>query len=148
MFALDTNILVYAHNSASPLHAQAKAFVERVMNDQDKDGQYSVCIPAQALMEFLNVITRQQLENPLSLTQAMQVVQDYLDTNVAIVYPKLTQLNTLLELLKTVTTRRNIFDAALAATLKDNGISALYTVNTKDFTGFDFLNVVNPLTAE
>ena len=144
MFALDTNILVYAHNSASPLHAQAKAFVERVMNDRDEDGQYSVCIPAQALMEFLNVITRHQLEAPLSLNRATQTVQDYLDAGVAILYPQSTQLTTLLKLLQAVTTRQKIFDVALVATLKDHGISGLYTVNTKDFVEFEFLDVVNP----
>jgi predicted nucleic acid-binding protein len=32
MYALDTNILVYAHNVKSPHHASAKAFVEQVMS--------------------------------------------------------------------------------------------------------------------
>ncbi len=39
----------------------------------------------------------------------------------------------------------DIFDIALVATLKDNDISGLYTVNVHDFDGFDFLEVVNPL---
>ncbi len=29
MYALDTNILVYAHNLASPLHKKAKKFLEQ-----------------------------------------------------------------------------------------------------------------------
>jgi len=44
-----------------------------------------------------------------------------------------------------VTTRKKVFDVALAATLKDNDISGLYTVNVDDFKGFDFLTIVNPL---
>ena len=145
MDALDTNLLVYAHNTASSFHSQAKAFIEKVMNARDAEGQLSVCIPAQVLMEFLNVITRQQLEAPLSLTDATQIVQDYLDTGIIILYPKSTQLNTLLDLLKSVTTRKKIFDVALVATLKDQGISGLYTVNTKDFEEFEFLEIKNPL---
>ncbi|MEW6609432.1 MAG: hypothetical protein AB1414_18640 [bacterium] len=31
------------------------------------------------------------------------------------------------------------------ATLKDHGIEGLYTVNTADFEGFDWLTVINPL---
>ena len=49
MYAIDTNLLVYAHNTASPLHAQAKVFVESVLNQRDSEGGLSVCIPAQVL---------------------------------------------------------------------------------------------------
>jgi len=145
MYALDTNLLVYAHNSASPFHHQAKAFVEKVMNERDAKGKLSVCIPGQVLMEFLNVITRHQLESPLSLHDAAQLVQEYADTGVTIFYPKPTQLTTLLDLLKSVTTRQKVFDVALVATLKDHGILGLYTVNTSDFVQFTFLDVKNPL---
>lgn len=106
MYALDTNLLIYAHNTASPFHPQAKAFIEKVMNERDAAGQLSICIPGQVLMEFLNVITRHQLESPLSLPDAMQLVQAYLDTGVTILYPKSPQLTTLLALLKSVTTRQ------------------------------------------
>ena len=145
MYALDTNLLVYAHNTASPFYVQAKAFMERVMNERDAQGELSVCIPAQVIMEFLNVITRHQLEAPLPLTEATQLVQDYLETGVTILYPKSTQLKTLLDLLNSVTTRQKIFDVALVATLNDHNISVLYTVNTKDFEQFSFLDIKNPL---
>ena len=145
MYALDTNLLVYAHNTASPFHPRAKAFIEKVMNEQDAEGHLPVCIPGQVLMEFLNVITLHQLESPLSLHDATQLVQGYVDTGVTILYPKLTQLSTLLNLLKSVTTRQKVFDVALVATLKDHGNSGLYTVNTNDFKQFAFLDVQNPL---
>jgi hypothetical protein len=145
MYALDTNLLVYAHNTASPYHPQARAFIEKVMNERDAEGMLAVCIPGQVLTEFLNVITRHQLESPLPLHDATQLVQAYMDTGVAILYPKSTQLATLLDLLKSVTTRQKIFDVALVATLKDHGVSGLYTVNTSDFDQFAFLDVKNPL---
>ena len=145
MYALDTNLLVYAHNTASTFHYQSKVFVENVMNSRTVDGNLSVCIPAQVLMEFLNVITWHRLEAPLSLSTAMQIVQDYMDTGVTILYPKSTQIVTVLDLLKTGNTRKRIFDVALVATLKDHAIPGLYTVNTKDFDGFTFLSVKNPL---
>ncbi|WP_207787994.1 hypothetical protein [Candidatus Thiosymbion oneisti] len=86
MYALDTNVLIYAHNTASPFHPHAKVFVEQAMNTRDADGHLSVCLPAQVLMEFLNVITWHRLEAPLLLPDAIQIVQDYVDTGVAILY--------------------------------------------------------------
>lgn len=145
MYALDTNLLVYAHNTASPFHAKAKTFLESVMSERNEGGQLSICIPAQVFMEFLNVITWNRLEAPIPLADATEIIQDYLDTGVTILHPLPTQLNTLLDLLKTTTTRKKVFDVALAATLKDHGVSGLYTANTKDFEEFEFLDVKNPL---
>lgn len=82
------------------------------MNEMLKVSCPSICIPGQVLMEFLNVITRHQLGSPLSLHDATQLVQAYMDTGVAILYSKSTQLTTLLDLLKSVTTRQKIFDVA------------------------------------
>lgn len=53
MDALDTNLLVYAHNTASPFHPQAKAFIETVMNERDAEGKLSVCIPGQVRSALL-----------------------------------------------------------------------------------------------
>lgn len=145
MYALDTNLLVYAHNEASPKHQATKAFIETVMNARDSQGNFEVCVPAQALIEFLNVITWSKLEAPLSLKVALNIVQSYVDSGVPIINPLPSQLSTVLALLSDVTTRKKVFDVALAATLKDNNIKGLYTVNTKDFAEFAFLDVVNPL---
>jgi predicted nucleic acid-binding protein len=148
IFAIDTNLLVYAHNTASTFHRQAAAFLERVMNDRDEAGNLSVCIPAQVLMEFVHVVTWQRLENPLSLSEALLVVEDYVDTGITIIYQRQTQLRTFLDLLSATTTRKKVFDVALAATLQDNGVSGLYTANIADFQEFDFLEVTNPLESK
>ena len=145
MFAIDTNILVYAHNSGAAKHEAAKAFLQNAMNATDENGALSVCIPSQVLVEFMNVITWSRLEAPLSLPEAKALVEDYLNSGAEIIYPKSTQLVTLLDLLDSVTSRKKVFDVALVATLKDNGIEGLYTVNTGDFEEFSFLEVKNPL---
>ncbi|HHJ07264.1 MAG TPA: PIN domain-containing protein [Anaerolineae bacterium] len=148
MFAIDTNILVYAHNKASVFNHQAAAFLQRVMNERDENGNFFVCIPAQVLMEFIHVVTWQRLEKPLSLAEAIQIVEDYIETGIEVIYQQETQITTFLALLSNIKTRRKVFDVALAATLKDNGVSGLFTVNVNDFKGFDFLQVVNPLREE
>ncbi len=145
MFAIDTNLLVYAHNEDFEFNEKASVFLEKVLNERDEDGNLNVCIPTQVLTEFVNVITRHNIQSPLSLSEATGVIQDYLDTGVTIINHKESQIHTFLALLTSVTTRKNIFDVALVATLKDNGISGIYTVNVSDFKGFDFLQVINPL---
>ncbi len=95
LFAIDANLLVYAHNTDSKFHEKAAAFIEKVMNERDDDGKLSVCLPAQVLMEFIHVITWQRLEKPLSLSEAIRVVQDYLDTGILIIYQRETQIQTL-----------------------------------------------------
>lgn len=145
MYAVDTNLLVYAHNADSAFHEPAKEFIESILNTRDDNGNLKVCIPAQVLVEFINVITWSRLESPLSLPDALHLVKQYRDSGVTILHPKTSQLDTLLTLFESVTTRKKVFDIALVATLKDNGINGLYTVNTKDFVDFDFLDVLNPL---
>jgi predicted nucleic acid-binding protein len=145
VFAIDTNLLVYAHNTASEFNERAKRFLEKVINDLDEERNLSVCLPAQVLMEFVHVITWQRLKAPLSLSEAIRVVRDYLDTNITIIHQSDTQIQTFLALLRSVTARKKVFDVALAATLKDNEIAGLYTANVADFEEFDFLEVINPL---
>jgi len=145
MFAIDTNILVYAHNMDSEFHEKAALFLEDAMNNRDEGGSLPVCIPSQVLTEFINAITRQNLKFPLSLRQAISIVQDYLDFDIQIIHQTDTQIHTLLELLASASSRKKIFDVALAATLKDNKIEGLYTLNVNDFKDFEFLKVINPL---
>jgi len=145
MLAIDTNIIIYAHNVGSAFHAKTSAFVKKVVAERDKQGHHTVGVPAQVYAEFINVITRQTIENPLSLAEAIVVVEKYIKAGVPIIHAQPTQLQTFLELAKSVTTRKKTFDIFLAATLKDNEIEGLYTVNTDDFQSFPFLKVVNPL---
>ncbi|GAB4458283.1 MAG: hypothetical protein Kow0031_38780 [Anaerolineae bacterium] len=114
------------------------------MNDRDENGLLQVCIPAQVLIEFIHVITWQRLAHPLTLNEAIQIVDDYLATGITIVHQRPTQLSTFLSLARKATTRRKLFDLALAATLKDNNVAGIYTANVADFQ-FDFLEAVNPL---
>ena len=145
MYAIDTNILVYAHNKDSKFHDKASSFLEKVMNDRDENGNLSVCIPSQILFEFINVITRQSLETPLSLSDAIEVIKYYLESDIEIINQREKHLHTFLDLLSSVTTRKKIFDVVLAATLKDNSVTGLYTSNVDDFKEFSFINVINPL---
>jgi len=145
MFSIDTNLLVYAHNKDSEFNKKAVSFLEKVLNDRDEKGNLSICLTTQVLIEFVNVITRQTLERPVSIPGAIQIIKEYLTAGVKILSQRNTQLRTFLELLSSIKTRKKIFDVALAATLKDHNITGFYTVNVDDFKEFDFLEVINPL---
>jgi hypothetical protein len=95
--------------------------------------------------EFIIVITRQTIDKPLCLADAIVVIEKYLKSGIPVIHAQPTQLHTFLELAKSTTTRKKTFDLFLAATLKDNDIEGLYTVNTDDFQEFSFLKLVNPL---
>lgn len=146
MFALDTNILVYAHNLASPFHQKAKLFVEKIIGEEDEAGNPVISIPLQVCAEFINVCTRQTIGNPLSIPDAVKEIRRYAEfLNIPILYPNPSHLNTFLTLLESTTTRKKTFDVYLAATLKDHKIEGLYTANVDDFKEFTFLQVKNPL---
>ncbi|MBI5198961.1 MAG: PIN domain-containing protein [Nitrospirae bacterium] len=141
MYAIDTNLLVYAHNISSPFHKKALKFIRKALK-----GEYDTGIPLQVLFEFVNVITRQSLITPLPILEAIEVIETYLNAeNVTIIYPKISQGKTFIELMRQVSSRKKVFDVVLSATLKDNNIEGLYTVNIDDFKEFEFLKVENPL---
>ena len=104
MFALDTNILVYAHNTGSTFHAKASAFVKKIVAERNEDGEHVIGISAQVYAEFINVSTRQTIEKPLSLNEAVAVIEKYVKSGVPIIHVKTTQLLTFLELAKSATT--------------------------------------------
>lgn len=144
-FAIDTNILVYAYNTGSPFHQKASQFLLQKMTDFNEFGHLSICICQQTCIEFTNSITWQKLEKPLTIKQAVEIL-DYLENcGLKIIHPKPTQIQTHKELLLQSPSRKRIFDTSIAATLKDNGISGIYTVNSKDFQDYPFLTIINPL---
>lgn len=140
LFAIDTNLLVYAHNEDNPYHNNAKNFLIELL----KNNPQSLCIPYQVFIEFINVLTK-RVAKPLSVQQAILLAEYYQSLDIQIIYPKPTQLTTLLELYKQTPYKNRLFDIAICATLKDNGIQGIYTVNTKDFQDYPFLTVINPL---
>ena len=139
--------MVYAYDELSPFHGQAKQFLIDRMNTIH-DNKPSICISHQACTEFIYSSTWQKLKNPLTLEQAGQIITYLLEFGIEVLYPKNTQLQTFLQLIKLHPSRKKLFDIAMAATLKDHNIKGIYTVNTKDFLDFEFLTVINPCTSD
>src|SRR5688572_27139156 len=119
LILLDTNILVYAADSLSAYHQQAKSF-----RDRGRNGGLSVCIAPQNLFEFYAVITdRKRVSQPLSPQEAASEIASYYR------HPNITKLGQG-DIMETVLAlvaqhqieRQQIFDLILVATMMANGV--------------------------
>ena len=144
VYAIDTNILVYAYNLDSPHHLKAYNFLK----EEVLGGKLKACLPYQSLYEFYSILTNpRRVERPLEPDKAREIIESYMKArNIPKIYPRKSNLRNVLDLLtKYIISRQEIFDVVFVATLIDNGVDGIITRNAKHFSMFDFLNVLNPL---
>ena len=142
---IDTNILVYANNEHSPYHTGCKDLVMKAIN-----GSISCAIAFQNLVELYAVITdKRRVEHALTPVKAKELIEFYKNQeNIQIIMPTYETLSTLADLIAKYTpTAQSIFDFTLVATMKDNGISEIYTLNVDHFNSFDNIRATNPTAA-
>lgn len=140
-FALDANILVYASAEAAPQHAAAYAFLRDCVRGPEV---FYVAWPT--LMAYLRLVTHPKiLRAPLIAQQAERNI----DSLLAVPHCRTLSeqegfWSVYLECSKGLAVRGNaVPDAYLAALLKQNGVTRLYTAD-RDFRRFDFLKVIDP----
>jgi predicted nucleic acid-binding protein len=134
---IDTNVLVYAYDtSEGEKHAVSKDLLRHMWID----GGGVVCL--QNLMEFFVVITK-KVENPVDVSTAKGIVQDIIGSDKWTVIDR--DVDTLLTALNLVEQYgMHLWDAAIAATMKENDIFEIVTENVKDFKKIPQLKVSNP----
>jgi len=141
VISIDTNLLLYAQNSDCPEHARALSFVSEM------GGSDRVVICELVLVElFVLLCNPRVLRKPLSSPEAVEVCQVYrtnpgwrLVENAPVmkhVWKRASQKGF---------ARRRIFDARLSLTLQHHQVTELATANVKEFEGFGFQRVWNPL---
>lgn len=147
MLSIDANLLLYAVNSASPFHAGALEFMRRISADEN------VAISEFILVEFYMLLRNPVvLARPLDETEAAALVGTYRR------HPRWLLLgftpesqamhNELWQLAgRKPFARRRIIDARTALTLRDCGVTEFATANVKDFEGFGFTKVWNPVAS-
>ncbi len=145
MLSLDANILLYAINTASPWHGGARAFVETLSPRQD------VALSELTLVEIYVLLRNPAvLVKPLKADEAVEVVQTYrhhptwtllgLDPDSVGLHDELWPLAR-----QESFARRRIHDARLALSLRRQGVTEFATAHVKDFEGFGFMRVWNPV---
>ena len=70
---VDANLLLYARDELSPFHDRARPWLEAALN-----GPVRVGLPWQSLIAFMRVSTRANAPNPLTPSDALDQVNDWL----------------------------------------------------------------------
>ena len=130
MILLDTNVLVYALNSASTRHSDCRQVVDRAVA-----GRLPAVLVPQVLIECYSVITSpRRMPRPLSPDQARTTLRS-LGRAIEVRAVPATLLDDLdLTLSRHPQRGRDIFDLVLVAQMQSHGIRTICTCNTADFT--------------
>jgi uncharacterized protein len=143
MISIDTNILLYSLNPNSKWHVTATDFLQQHLRDSKQ---------RIALTDYVLVELYALLRNPSVMAQALSALaaRDLVTRYWGI--PNVMRIengNIMDEVWKLAGSddfaRRRIFDARLALTLRNAGVTHFATANEKDFLGFGFEKVWNPL---
>ncbi|MCX6855603.1 MAG: PIN domain-containing protein [Verrucomicrobia bacterium] len=145
MLSIDTNLLLYCYSEASPYHVAARKFIEAVSQRED------VAISEFVLTEFYLLLRNPAvLTQPLTAPEAVAVIQSYRQHprwKILGFPPTSRELHTELWQQAAVPTfaRRRIYDTRTALSLRAFGVTEFATANVKDFEGFGFAKVWNPI---
>lgn len=141
---IDTNIFLYAADSLSPFHQKAKNLLER-----SSKMEFESVITPQIILELYSVITnKKRIENAYTPSEANTFIENimtfikvkyiYFDPEAMVILKKILKANKIKD--------RQVFDAAIVATMSSNGVQTIYTANDKDFKKLsDQIEVLNPL---
>src|SRR4051794_23409019 len=136
-YFVDTNILMYAHDTAAgDKHARAKALVEDLW--QNRSGVVST----QVLQE-LAVNLRRKTKKPLDAKATREVVSDYLTWQVVV-----NGGDAILEALDLEARYQiSFWDALVVQAAQASGAATLYSEDLSDGQTYGSVKVVNPLRA-
>jgi toxin-antitoxin system PIN domain toxin len=140
---LDANLLIYAHVSSFPEHAQARSWLDAQLN-----GNGPVGLPWPSLLAFLRIVTSPRaFERPEPMADAWRQVNAWLAAEVVwIPQPTQRHCDVLGTLLTAVGVQANLVpDAHLAALAIEHGL--LLCSTDGDFGRFADLRWHNPIAA-
>lgn len=140
-YSLDANVLLYASDSSNKHFSKAAKFLSDCARSRD-----ILYVAWPTLMAYVRISTHQRVfATPLSHADATKNVSNLLALpNVRVLSETDTFWETYLELTATDPIKGNLVpDAHLAALLKSNAITTLYSAD-RDFRRFPFLDVRNP----
>ena len=141
MIIPDANVLIYAHDEASPWHAKARAWWEAVLSGAEPVGiAWVVVLAVTRLLTHPNVC-----ENPLSPACVRRLVEHWLSfPHVRIIHLSENALGRFFDLLEEAGTGGNLSTDALIA-LHALEYSATIASNDRDFDRFAGVKRINPV---
>jgi len=137
----DVNLLLYAVNSAEPLHAGSRRWLENSLSEQE-----TFAFDWTVLLAFLRISTRAGIfARPLQAKQAFELIESWMSQPCAqVIMPTPRHAAVLQDLILPLGTGGNLTsDAHLAALAIEHG-ATLYSADN-DFNRFPGLMWINPL---
>lgn len=141
MLSIDTNILLYAQNEDCPEHRPARAFIEECGSRDD------VAICDLVLVDLYQLLRNRAVLNfPLNAPDAAAVCLKWRENPRWAVIENAPIMDKIWVIAQRPDiSRRAIFDARIALTLRHHGITEFATRNTRDFEGYGFSHLINPV---
>jgi predicted nucleic acid-binding protein len=133
---IDSNVLVYAINSASPKHKTAQTFLQIHIDH--------LAVAHQNILESLRILTHKQFSNPMTPGDAIKAISNITEHCHVIAPEPGVHRIAMAFMQKYKLGGDKIFDAYLASTASSAGITTIATDNTKDFMAFKEITVINP----
>lgn len=140
-YALDANILLYASDSSSPVHAQAIEFLRRCASNDEV-----LYLAWPTLMAYLRIATHPAIfDQPLDHARALGNVEKLCALpHVQVLQESHGFLGVYKQVSEEHPLRGNLVpDAHLACLLRSNGVRTLFTCD-RGFRRFEFLKVKQP----
>jgi uncharacterized protein len=137
----DLNMLIYAHNTAFEHHARCSAWLEALMN-----GNQKVCFSWHTILGFIRITTTPRMfPNTYSSKEALEIAADFLESpNSLLISPGERHFDILSGLIQICgISGPKISDAHLAALAIEHGVTLASA--DRDFRVFDELQLINPL---
>jgi predicted nucleic acid-binding protein len=134
---LDRNVLVYAYDTSNPeKHEKARQILQHIW------GSGGGVTTIQNLCEFFVVVTK-KVEKPISTPEASVIVNDIIYSSQWRIYDR--DHYTLIKAIE-LSSGPNVhfWDALIAQTMIDNGISVIVTENITDFEKIPGIKARNP----
>jgi predicted nucleic acid-binding protein len=141
MKCLDTSLLVYAVDTASPHHVRAREFLE-----QSISGQWAACVCEQSLHEFAVIMTSDRfVRRPLSASAVEKMLERLTRfPQPEVLYSDDAILRRALRLMEKSPGRLKFPAAHLAATMLAHGVKTLVTADRSAFAALRELDIENP----
>jgi hypothetical protein len=141
MIAVDTNLLVYAHRSATAEHRRARRAIERASRDRAGWG-----VSLASVSEFWAVVTHPAAGGrPSTGAEATAFVRALVDAGAALWLPGPGFAERLMQMADALAVSGpRIFDLQIALSAFDNGARELWTHDAR-FVSVPGLTVVDPL---
>jgi len=145
--AVDAMIWIHNHDRESPYYSCC-----RKVRNLIAGGEFKGYIALQTATEIVGAVSNPRNYRPpkshLEFPAALDMVSDVLKTsNLRLILPSVNSFSQAVDLCRKYNLKRKQwYDAVLAATLLNNSIHVLYTMNDKDFLPITELSLINPFT--